>query len=36
MYGSGKSNEPTVDKEWMCYFHWTQFVDKHKKQQINP
>jgi hypothetical protein len=23
VYGNGDSNEPMVDREQMCYFHWT-------------
>jgi len=25
-----------VDKEHMCFFHWTQSFDKHTKQLIAP
>jgi hypothetical protein len=36
VHGSGGPNEPMVDREGMCYFHWTQSVDRHMKQQIKP
>ncbi len=32
----GTPNEPMVDREWMCYFHWIQSRDKHTKQKIKP
>jgi hypothetical protein len=34
MYNFGDPNEPMVDKECTCYFHWTQSMDRHTKQQI--
>jgi hypothetical protein len=36
MYNFGDPNEPMVDKECTCYFHWTQSMDRHIKQQIKP
>jgi hypothetical protein len=36
VYGSGDLNELMVEKECMCYFHWTQSMDRHTKQQIKP
>ncbi len=25
-----------VDKQWMCFFHWTQSFDRHIDQLITP
>ncbi len=36
VYGSGDFSELMVEKEQMCYFHWTQSMDIHTKQQIKP
>ncbi len=36
MYNFGDPNEVMVDKECTCYFHWTQSMDRHTKQQIKP
>jgi hypothetical protein len=36
VYGSGDPSEPMVNKEWTCYFHWIQFMERHTKQQIKP
>lgn len=34
VYGSNDPNEPMINKECTCHFHWIQSMDKHKKQQI--
>jgi hypothetical protein len=33
-YGVGDLTIKMVDKEWMCFFHWTQSFDRHTKQSI--
>ncbi len=30
VYGSWNASEPMVDKEWTCFFHWNQSMDRHK------
>jgi hypothetical protein len=30
VYGSGDPSELMVEREWTCYFHWTQSMDTHK------
>jgi hypothetical protein len=32
VYGSRNLNEPMVDEEQTCFFHWSQSMDKHTKQ----
>jgi hypothetical protein len=34
LYSSGDPNGPMVNRERTCYFHWSQSMDKHTKQQI--
>lgn len=34
MYDNGDPNEPMVNREGTCYFHYTQSMDIHTKQQI--
>ncbi len=36
VYNFDNPNEPMVDKDRTCYFHWTSSMDKHTKQQTKP
>jgi hypothetical protein len=36
MYGNRDPSELMVEREQTCYFHWTQSMDRHTKQQIKP
>ncbi len=34
VYGTKVPIVNMVNKEWTCFFHWTQSLDKHTKQLI--
>jgi len=34
VYVTGDPMVKMVDKEWMCFFNWTQSLDRHTKQLI--
>jgi hypothetical protein len=36
VYGIGDPTIKMGDKKWMCFFYWTQYLDKHTKQLIEP
>jgi hypothetical protein len=36
VYGTRDPMVKMVDKKWMCFFYWTQSLDRHTKQLIAP